>query len=130
MAAPTYVIGDPARLGPLSLVSLGPVSFLRFGSASELSSRLFRASLDRWFHPPVALALSLDLLSLFEVSGFLRPARLAAAFPDSEFRLPWGFSAPEVGVSWLPEEPSLYEVSSSYSFFKHKPFSVLGYRFP
>lgn len=50
------------RLGPLSSVSLGLVSVLRFSSASELCSRLFRASLATQFHPCDALALSLDLL--------------------------------------------------------------------
>lgn len=50
------------RLGPSSSVSLGPVSVLRFSSASELCSRLSRASLAAQFHPRAALALSPDLL--------------------------------------------------------------------
>ena len=83
------------RPGPLLIVSFELVPVVRFGSASELCSRLFRALPVAWFHPCAVLALSLDLLSPFEVSGFRCPARpYGLPFPPSQFRLPWGFSAP------------------------------------
>ena len=86
------------RPGPWLIVSFELVSVLRFGSASELCSRLFRALPVAWFRPRAVLALSPDFLSPFEVSGFWCPARVSCSealpFPPSQFRLPWGFSAP------------------------------------
>ena len=86
------------RPGPLLIVSFELVPVVRFGSASELCSRLFRALPAAWFHPCYVSALSPDFLSPFEVSGFWCPARVsyseALPFPPSQFLLPWGFSAP------------------------------------
>jgi len=86
------------RPGPWLIVSFELVPVVRFGSASELCSRLFRALLVARFHPCYALALSPDFLSPFEVSGFWCPARVSCSealpFPPSQFLLPWGFSAP------------------------------------
>ena len=83
------------RPGPWLIVSFELVPVVRFGSASELCSRLFRALLVARFHPCYALALSPDFLSPFEVSGFRCPARpCGLPFPPSQFLLPWGFSAP------------------------------------
>jgi hypothetical protein len=79
-------------LGPLSLVVLGLVSVMRFSSASELCSWLPRALPVAWFHPCSVTALSLDLLSPFEVSGFLCPAQV----PE-----PRNFAFPTFGVSTL-----------------------------
>ena len=70
VAASLSCAATSLRLGPSSLIALGPVSVLRFSSASELCSRLFRASPAARFHPCAVSALSLDLLSPFEVSGF------------------------------------------------------------
>ena len=63
------------RHGPWLIVSFELVPVVRFGSASELCSRLFRALPAAWFHPRCVLALSPDFLSPFEVSGFRCPAR-------------------------------------------------------
>ena len=83
------------RPGPWLIVSSELVSVMRFGSASELCSRLFRALPVAWFHPRSVSALSPGLLSPFEVSGFWCPARpCGLPFPPSQFLLPWGFSAP------------------------------------
>ena len=83
------------RPGPWLAVSFELVPVVRFGSASELCSRLFRASPVARFHPHYVLALSHDFLTPFEVSGFRCPARpCGLPFPPSQFRLPWGFSAP------------------------------------
>ena len=70
VAASLSCAATSLRLDPSSLIALGPVSVLRFSSASELCSRLFRASPAARFHPCAVSALSLDLLSPFEVSGF------------------------------------------------------------
>jgi hypothetical protein len=79
----------------LSLVVLGLVSVMRFSSASELCSWLPRASPIAWFHPCFVKALSLDLLTLFEVSGFLCPAQVSEprnfAFPTFGVSTPLGF---------------------------------------
>ena len=86
------------RPGPWLIVSFELVPVVRFGSASELCSRLFRALPAAWFHPRCVSALSPDFLSPFEVSGFWCPARVSCSealpFPPSQFLLPWGFSAP------------------------------------
>ena len=83
------------RPGPWLIVSFELVPVVRFGSASELCSRLFRALPVARFHPCSVSALSPDFLSPFEVSGFWCPARpCGLPFPPSQFRLPWGFSAP------------------------------------
>lgn len=83
------------RPGPWLAVSFELVPVVRFGSASELCSRLFRASPVARFHPRHVSALSHDFLTPFEVSGFRCPARpCGLPFPPSQFRLPWGFSAP------------------------------------
>ena len=83
------------RPGPWLIVSFELVPVVRFGSASELCSRLFRALPIAWFHPRAVSAFSPDFLSPFEVSGFRCPARpCGLPFPPSQFRLPWGFSAP------------------------------------
>ena len=82
------------RHGPWLIVSFELVPVLRFGSASELCSRVFRALSVARFHPRYVSAFSPDFLSPFEVSGFLCPARpCGLPFPPSQFRLPWGFSA-------------------------------------
>ena len=74
------------RPGPWLIVSFELVSVLRFGSASELCSRLFRALPAAWFHPRCVSALSPDFLSPFEVSGFWCPARpCGLPFPPSQF---------------------------------------------
>ena len=97
-----YLLAAPVRSGfttslrhdPLLIVSFELVPVVRFGSASELCSRLFRALPVAWFHPRHVSALSPGLLSPFEVSGFWCPARpCGLPFPPSQFRLPWGFSA-------------------------------------
>ena len=83
------------RPGPWLIVSSELVPVVRFGSASELCSRLFRALPTARFHPCCVSALSPGLLSPFEVSGFWCPARpCGLPFPPSQFLLPWGFSAP------------------------------------
>ena len=83
------------RPGPWLIVSFELVPVVRFGSASELCSRLFRALPAARFHPRCVSALSPDFLSPFEVSGFWCPARpCGLPSPPSQFRLPWGFSAP------------------------------------
>ena len=82
------------RPGPWLIFSFELVPVLRFGSASELCSRVFRALSVARFHPRYVSAFSPDFLSPFEVSGFLCPARpCGLPFPPSQFRLPWGFSA-------------------------------------
>ena len=86
------------RLGPLSSVSLGPVSVLRFSSASELYSRLFRASLATRFHPCDALALSHDLL--FSLWGIWLPVprtALRPCFPLRSSAPLWVLCTMEVG---------------------------------
>jgi len=86
------------RPGPLLIVSSELAPVLRFGSAPELCSRLFRALSVARFHPRYVSAFSPDFLSPFEVSGFRCPARVSCSealpFPPSQFLLPWGFSAP------------------------------------
>ena len=57
-------------LAPWLIVSFELVPVVRFGSASELCSRLFRALPVARFHPCAVSALSPDFLSPFEVSGF------------------------------------------------------------
>ena len=82
-------------LAPWLIVSSELAPVLRFGSAPELCSRLFRALSVARFHPRYVSAFSPDFLSPFEVSGFRCPARpCGLPFPPSQFRLPWGFSAP------------------------------------
>ncbi len=74
---------------------LGLVSVMRFSSASELCSWLSRALPVAWFHPCSVMALSLDLLTPFEVSGFLCPAQVPEprnfAFPTFGVSTPLGF---------------------------------------
>ncbi len=85
------------RLSPLS--SVFPQTGFRCEIQFSLVALLLVAS--RLAHCLVSslhrLALSLDLLSLFEVSSFLCPAQASSLetllFPPSQFRLPWGFSA-------------------------------------
>ena len=77
------------RHGPWLIVSFELVPVVRFGSASELCSRLFRASPVARFHPCAVLALSPDFLSPFEVSGFWCPARpCGLPFPLRSFYCP------------------------------------------
>ena len=91
----SFRLATSLRPGPWLIVSFELVPVVRFGSASELCSRLFRASPVARFHPCAVLALSPDFLSPFEVSGFWCPARpCGLPFPPSQFLLPWGFSAP------------------------------------
>jgi len=77
------------RHGPWLIVSFELVPVVRFGSAPELCSRLFRALPVAWFHPCVVPALSPGLLSPFEVSGFWCPARpCGLPFPLHSFDCP------------------------------------------
>ena len=80
------------RPGPLLIVSFELVPVVRFGSASELCSRLFRALPAARFHPCCVSALSPGLLSPFEVSGFWCPARVSCSealpFPLRSFDCP------------------------------------------
>ena len=77
------------RHGPWLIVSFELVPVVRFGSASELCSRLFRALPVARFHPCSVSALSPDFLSPFEVSGFLCPARpCGLPFPLRSFDCP------------------------------------------
>ena len=77
------------RPGPWFIVSFELVPVVRFGSASELCSRLFRALPAAWFHPRCVLALSPGLLSPFEVSDFWCPARpCGLPFPLRSFYCP------------------------------------------
>ena len=77
------------RPGPWLIVSSELVPVVRFGSASELCSRLFRALPVARFHPCAVLALSHDFLSPFEVSGFWCPARpCGLPFPLRSFDCP------------------------------------------
>ena len=104
------------RPGPWLIVSFELVPVVRFGSASELCSRLFRTLPAARFHPCCVSALSPGLLSPFEVSGFLCPARpCGLPFPLRSF------DCLEVSLhfrSWfpsvLPEWLSLSGVSSFY----------------
>ncbi len=77
------------RPGPWLIVSFELAPVVRFGSASELCSRLFRALPAAWFHPCCVSALSPDFLSPFEVSGFWCPARpCGLPFPLRSFYCP------------------------------------------
>ena len=77
------------RPGPWLIVSFELVPVVRFGSASELCSRLFRALPVARFHPCHVSALSPDFLSPFEVSGFRCPARpCGLPFPLRSFDCP------------------------------------------
>ena len=77
------------RPGPWLIVSSELAPVLRFGSAAELCSRLFRALPVARFHPCSVSALSPDLLSPFEVSGFWCPARpCGLPFPLRSFYCP------------------------------------------
>ena len=80
------------RHGPWLIVSFELVPVVRFGSASELCSRLFRALPAARFHPCCVPALSPGLLSPFEVSGFWCPARVSCSealpFPLRSFDCP------------------------------------------
>ena len=117
------------RPGPWLIVSFELVPVVRFGSASELCSRLFRALPVAWFHPRAVSALSPGLLSPFEVSGFLCPARpCGLPFPLRSF------DCPEVSLhfrSWfpsvLPEWLSLSGVSSFYLSLDSGSISVTAY---
>jgi len=120
------------RPGPWLIVSFELVPVVRFGSVSELCSRLFRALSVARFHPRYVLALSPDFLSPFEVSGFLCPARVsyseALPFPLRSF------DCPEVSLhfeSWfplvLPKWLSLSGVSSFYLSLDSSSISVTAY---
>ena len=104
------------RHGPWLIVSFELVPVVRFGSASELCSRSFRALPVAWFHPRAVSALSPGLLSPFEVSGFLCPARPCGllfplrSFDCLEVSLHSGSWFPSVLPEWL----SLFGVSSFY----------------
>ena len=117
------------RHGPWLIVSFELVPVVRFGPASELCSRLFRALPVAWFHPRAVSALSPDFLSPFEVSGFLCPARpCGLPFPLRSF------DCHEVSLhfrSWfpsvLPERLSLSGVSSFYLSLDSGSISVMAY---
>ena len=117
------------RPGPWLIVSSELVPVVRFGSASELCSRLFRALPVARFHPRHVPALSPDFLSPFEVSGFLCPARpCGLPFPLRSF------DCPEVSLhfrSWfpsvLPERLSLSRVSSFYLSLDSSSIPVTAY---
>ena len=82
----SFRLATSLRPGPWLIVSFELVPVVRFGSASELCSRLFRALPVARFHPCAVLALSHDFLSPFEVSGFWCPARpCGLPFPPSQF---------------------------------------------
>ncbi len=117
------------RHGPWLIVSFELAPVLRFGSAPELCSRLFRALSVARFHPCYVLALSPDFLSPFEVSGFLCPARpCGLPFPLRSF------DCHEVSLhfrSWfpsvLPERLSLSGVSSFHLSSNSGSISVMAY---
>ena len=117
------------RHGPWLIVSFELVPVVRFGPASELCSRLFRALPAARFHPCCVSALSPGLLSPFEVSGFLCPARpCGLPFPLRSF------DCPEVSLhsgSWfpsvLPEWLSLSGVSSFYLSLDSGSIPVTAY---
>ena len=84
-----YGFATSLRPGPWLIVSFELVPVVRFGSASELCSRLFRALPVARFHPCAVSALSPGLLSPFEVSGFWCPARpCGLPFPLRSFDCP------------------------------------------
>ena len=56
----SFRLATSLRPGPWLIVSSELVPVVRFGSASELCSRLFRALPVAWFHPCAVLALSPD----------------------------------------------------------------------
>ena len=117
------------RHDPWLIVSFELVPVVRFGSASELCSRLFRALPAARFHPCCVPALSPDFLSPFEVSGFLCPARPydlpfpLHSFDCHEVSLHFGSWFPSV----LPERLSLFGVSSFYLSSDSSSISVRVY---
>ena len=85
------------RPDPWLIVSFELVSVLRFGSASELSPGCSAPcpSLGFTLAPSRHSLLTFCLPLRYLASGAPLKSRLGGfAFPPSQFRLPWGFSAP------------------------------------
>ena len=102
------------RPGPWLIVSSELVPVVRFGSASELCSRLFRALPVARFHPCAVSALSPDFFLLLRYLASGAPLDLAVCL--SHLR---SFDCPGVSLhsgscspSVLPEWRSLFGVSS------------------